>query len=398
MLDKNVWKFGLAGVVAVVAVGSTIDALGNVTRATIPDLAANLLPFESQAPLTVMDRAVMDGARPSMAEVLPVVQRALADQPLNAPALRLLAFANTSEVKSIALAKLAERVTRRDLATQLFLIEDAVRRNNIGEALKHYDAALRGTPSSSEILFPILSTAINDPDIRGAMAQYLTSGTPWFQEFIGYAATMDKSAPAVADLLLQIDMKKAPEQIGVVGPLLLARLVEQKQFDRARRLFGKLPGADRSVIERAEWSKSSTDDRFGVMAWQAAVAPSLSANFNRRADTPELSVFVGSDGSGVALAKLLYLPPGPYALYQSNMVQQFGHTEIRWQLKCLSAEGEALAWKSPDLLSMGANVRTKGPNIAPSCYPQKLELVVLADSSERDLDLLVRDFRLSPVH
>jgi len=81
--------------------------------------------------------------------------------------------------KSDRLFAYAERLSRRNLATQLWEIENAVSRGDIAGALRHYDIAFRTNVKARELLFPVLSNATDDPEIRAALVATLSQRPLW---------------------------------------------------------------------------------------------------------------------------------------------------------------------------------------------------------------------------
>ena len=68
-------------------------------------------------------------------------------------------------------ARRAERVSRRDLANELLLIEATARHDDVATTLTHFDRALLVYPDANQQLFPVLSRALSDPQIRAALAK-----------------------------------------------------------------------------------------------------------------------------------------------------------------------------------------------------------------------------------
>ncbi len=93
------------------------------------------------------------------------------------------------------------KLTRRDLRTQLWAIEDAVARNDIPEALYQYDVALRTQKIGTSLLFPILASALTKAEIRTALIKTMVRGAPWSKDFSIYAAATSASPNSVAQLL-----------------------------------------------------------------------------------------------------------------------------------------------------------------------------------------------------
>ena len=93
-------------------------------------------------------------------------------------ALRQSALAQGVETGAGAqLLRLAQRVSRRDLETQLYLLELRAREGNIEESLRHYDALLLSRPETSSMLLGILARGLGDRDLRKALAEY--AGRDW---------------------------------------------------------------------------------------------------------------------------------------------------------------------------------------------------------------------------
>jgi hypothetical protein len=139
----------------------------------------------------------------------------------------------------------ARSLSRRDLRTQLWSIEDAVRRNDIPGALREYDITLRAIPKLSEILYPILASASTDPAIRPELIKVLGRGAVWGGSFIAY---MGRSIPDPASTAsLFIALKRAGvsvEPAAWTGAI--NALVESKRFDDAWSLYAMVrPRADR---------------------------------------------------------------------------------------------------------------------------------------------------------
>src|SRR3546814_1290750 len=73
------------------------------------------------------------------------------------------AFARGDQAKGERLLAYSQKLSRRDLRTQLMAIELAVAQGDISGALRHYDIALRTKKNAPELLFPVLTSALPDP-------------------------------------------------------------------------------------------------------------------------------------------------------------------------------------------------------------------------------------------
>lgn len=124
--------------------------------------------------------------------------------------------------------------SRRNLQTQLWAIEDAVGREDIAGALRHYDVALRTKAQSRAILYPVLASAIRDAQVRAELVRTLVSRPLWADDFLGYAAKNGENAQATAALLTALHQRNVPIP-EPVNAALIGSMVARGQ--------GGLPGA-----------------------------------------------------------------------------------------------------------------------------------------------------------
>ncbi|MFV3464693.1 hypothetical protein ACNJFH_21305, partial [Mycobacterium tuberculosis] len=94
----------------------------------------------------------------SYARAWRLAQAALQRDPMSVRAVSTLAFLAAEKGNAVQAARLlaySERLSRRDLPTQLALIETKVQANDVVGALVHYDRALRTSKTSEAILVPV---------------------------------------------------------------------------------------------------------------------------------------------------------------------------------------------------------------------------------------------------
>ena len=148
-----------------------------------------VMPFDARAKVKSAEMllARTRASPPAVARARTLALAALRRDPTMAPAWRLLALAASMQGREREAARLfhfAERLSRRDLPTQLWLIEESVSRNDIPGALRHYDIALRTSLASPELLFPVLTRASGDNNVVGPLGTLLASDPPWRETFL----------------------------------------------------------------------------------------------------------------------------------------------------------------------------------------------------------------------
>ena len=139
----------------------------------------------------------------------------------------------------------AQMLSRRNVATQLWSIEDAVGRGDVPGALRWYDIALRTQPEMSNVLYPVLAQAARDPSIRSALVRRLVGNPPWSDSYFAYAAGQKDDLQSTTALFTDLHARgvavPASAQTSLVNLLLDANNIEQ-----AWRFYAAIrPGATR---------------------------------------------------------------------------------------------------------------------------------------------------------
>jgi len=161
--------WGRIAIAAVAAIGlswlTVAVSAANALRQVRPDLAHRIMPFDARANAGLAEQASVRMAqdRAARATAAGLAREALSRDVTVVAAWRTLGLELETEGRrgdAERLIRFAERLSRRDLPTQLWLIEANVARNDIEGALAHYNIALRTSQAAADVLFPILVQAI----------------------------------------------------------------------------------------------------------------------------------------------------------------------------------------------------------------------------------------------
>lgn len=247
-----------------------------------------------------------------------LARASLAHEPGNVLALRslgLVALARSDTDSARAAFDLAERMSRRDLATQIWLIEDAAKRGDIAETLEHYDRALRTSERASRLLYPVLNRAALDPVVRTHLRTLLGKRPPWWSTFYEQFLTQSKSASSLSAVASSIGLN--PHIAGERDLLAatIARLEQLNAYSQAYAFYrAATPGAPiqpdtiRNGSFEAEGSLPPFDwsvfDRRGLAA----------AREGRPENRANTALALLSDGFGTeeVARQTLLLKPGAY--------------------------------------------------------------------------------------
>lgn len=331
----------LTGATLLVAYFSATDAVVNVVHSRLPSAALTIdgddpvaLVRDAQIRLTTGKR--IEGG-PS--QIFEIARRSILELPLNAPALRLYGLVSSANSDLAGVRDqmaLSDRMSRRDSASQLWLIEDAVARNDVAAALRHYDVALRINESSRALLYPVLTDALQEPIIRTRFLPYMTEQPPWLESFLRHAVSNSRDPRAVADLARQAGGFPQGDAYASLDTELLRRLVAEGYYEAAIAHFRRIPGADPATLASLQITPASTVEALKPISWEpysiAGISPILVGSDNGGI---EIESDIDSGYVGPVARKLLALPPGRHALRAEMRGEGFGPGDtVVWSLSC----------------------------------------------------------------
>jgi hypothetical protein len=366
-------------------------ALSGVARLKAPQSALMFMPNESTALAARADQLFFGNPQQPPAAVRTLALAALGEQAINPRAIRLLGYyadVQDDNANAKKFIRMAQRLSRRDAATQLWLIEAYARENDTKQTLVHYDIALRTKPETQSILFPRLLNAIEDQEIRTALKPYIRAENGWGNSFLYYANANSKNLPVLTDLVVEtgglVDRESAKNQeLGLLG-----RLVGEKYFADARRLFLQMPGAKPARMTSAAFDASDRDSRFGPMGWQLIDDPDAGGGFTGKAGNKQvtLSLFANSGTTRPVATKLLYLKPGNYlfSVRLANLDRGEGGF-LRWQLRCPNDASGAPLWT---INSINASLRATFA-VPANCPVQFVDLIASGGKGQTGLEATV---------
>lgn len=318
--------------------------------------------------------AATEAERPTVRKRADALARsALAAEPIGVKALTALGLGAQISGDTAAARRLfvhSDRLSRRELGTRLWLIEDAVARGDVPAALRHYDIALRTEKTAPDLLYPILTAAVDDPAIAVPLARLLSARPPWGESFVGYLGEKTPNPIVGArffGLLRRVGVT-VPEipQIGIVNSLAAAGSPE-----RAWAFYNSFHGG----LDR----RRSRDADFAARR----PAPTV-FDWMTDADLPGVTASMAAGGfdfaapastGGTVLQQTQLLPPGRYRLDGiSADIEQPDDSRPYWQIVCASGR-ELGRVQIPN--SSGDGGRFSGDFVVPAgCSVQLLKLIV----------------------
>ncbi|MCW6531223.1 hypothetical protein NED98_13305 [Sphingomonas sp. MMSM20] len=328
----------MALVAMLAGVSSLKQSLAYSERGIMPELAHQLAPGDGRITALLSEKlSNPEATATDRAEADRLASLALRQDPTAVPALATLgidAQIRGETARARRIFAYAQLLSRRDLRTQLWAIEDAVARGDVADALRQYDITLRTSEYGPDLLFPVLASAIADPAIREALMRTLATKPAWTASFIEYAAVNSPDPRTTFSLLSGL------RRIGVAVPsnakvALVNALLRGDFYDEAWTYYASLrPGANR---------RRSRDSRFTAqfdspspLDWNVIGDAGISASIQRGDKGGVFDFSAPPSVGGAVLRQMQLLPPGDYLLEgHSSNIEQPSDARPYWQLTCV---------------------------------------------------------------
>ena len=377
-------------VCAVLAWSACVSAVVNVVTGYNPTFALGLTPNDPNALVANVDVALSQTNlnQRTLVSKSRDVEAALYGQAINPRGLRqlgLIVDAKGQTKAAQSLMELSSKLSRRDFAAQLWLIEDGVRSGDVASTMTRYDVALRTSAESASILHPILSAALSDDEIQRVFAPYLRTNAPWMASFLSFAINTGNAPVVVANAILKGGGLPDNPNYRIIRSQLLQQLAAKGAFVEAFQYYSQLKAADQRIPTSTAFEKSTVDPEFAPLTWQLQNSSGIEAAFepSQKNDAQHLRVFVNSGERGVVVRKLMGLQSGAYRFSQQIVpVRMESGASAYWQLLCLQNSALSPIWKS-DI--------DKGSLVIPAaCKGQYLELTVAGGAAQNGSEVLVK--------
>jgi len=359
-------KAALAVAAAAVLGWSAIaDALVNITHTRNPKFALRLDAHDPVALVRHAEVLLAAGDADASAKVTAALRESVRAQALNPRAFQLLGFASEGSEASAKIGELmafSNRLSRRNLPTQLWLIEEAVGRNDVARVLELYDIALRSRPSSEAWLFPVLSGAMDEPVIRRHFLPYMHSRPPWLQAFLRTAITTTSNPQAIADLVVEAGGMPQLREYRDFNGQLIGSLASHGDYTGALEFYRRLPRTDPGVTRTAAMTRSTTDPRYAPVTWQIYQLDGIDATFVATSkEGVQIAAQLDTTYVGPIAQKLLQLAPGTYDLVADHDAPDATALSLlTWRVKCAGENGAVLVVRENGLLGTSrTNASTK---------------------------------------
>ncbi len=340
---------GAIRTVAIVAAAApllwiSIGVSGTLSRSPEQNrIALSLWPWGAKPQIT--EASLIVAANPDdipATQIREIATAALMREPVNASAAKLMGLSYALE-NNAALARKyfqqSEVLSRRDLTAQLWLLEDAVSRDDVETALRHYDKALRTSKPIASTLFPILASALDDENVSDQVIALLQAKPLWSDRFLSFAIPKVEKASVLMEMVRKLDFDTSANPI--LAKKIVARLDEiegsgaayaayQQLFLRDRNAFG-------SLLTNGDFSRIPDGSIFDWRLRNGASA------FARRESagggTYRLHLVERGERGGTLASQNTVLAPGTYVVKATAGGLQDGTQILRILVSCTDPTG-----------------------------------------------------------
>ncbi|MGW8192428.1 hypothetical protein [Sphingomonas hankookensis] len=399
---RSLTEWGVRGALAITAAGlgyvSVSHSLAYMIRASAPARAHALASWDGRITALLSEQLSGPDATPADRKRADELARlALRQDPTTVPAVATLGINAQVRGDTTAARRIfaySERLSRRDLRTRLWAIEDAVDRGDIPGALRNYDIALRTSRIAAGLLFPVLASAISDPDIRQALVSRLVQRPIWSDQFLASIAATGPEVRATAILFEALQRRGITLPSGAASAL-VSRLLAENHVGDAWRFYATLtPGADRRVARDPNFTANLTSPT--PFDWVPVIDSGVSATLQRGERGGIFDFSVPPNLGGPILRQTQLLPPGNYEIKGSSIgIEQADDALPYWTLTCPNGRelGRVIVPNSAQ-----ANGRFAGRFTVPAgCMVQQLVLVARSSEQLSGLTGQISEIRLQPV-
>lgn len=264
----------------------------------------------------------------------------------------------------------AESMSRRDVQTQLWLLEERVNAGDIPGALKHYDLAMRTSVPIRQMLLPVLAGSANDPLIAQMLARTLSARPNWWPEGLQAISAVTTNPASYARIIGQIHLDAArPDEANILSEA-MTKLATMGRADLAYDLNPERKATQRTSIRNATFDRPEGLPPF---SWDLTHTEDLSAVIEPRSGGRGNVLSVAGDANGMIARQLVMFPAGSYRLTgRAGRPAEASGGGLKVSLSCANDTQHSLA--STVLLREGIHSFALDITVPPACPAQWLRI------------------------
>jgi hypothetical protein len=291
------------------------------------------------------------------------------------------------------LMKAGDAISRRDGATQLWLLKEAAAKEDWPTTFRHLDAAISTSESAWQQLFPLLTQGLAFPYVREALRQPVQQGRFWISPFLTHAIENSPNPEHIRLLLEDAAPFASDDDLNPLKAKLVARFASLGRVEEASEFAQEGLGADGDVLGNIAITPQTLDPLFAPLTWQIIQQPNIAAD----PDAESGSIFFSASPGprSVPLTRHLVLEPGRYRF--SFVAGAPPISEVaggEWAISCISGNQPVLIATVPvDTRSRNGNAATF--DLPAGCPGAVFSLVVIGDIEGTEAAFSISDISLA---
>lgn len=320
----------------------TLFTASSVMANYSPAQALALNPFNASVKAEIAnDLVYATGDARQTGAAAKLSREALDGNPTLAGAYRMIGLDNARTGKPVKPAIMAATyLTRRDYVANLWLIEDAVKRGRMDQAMTDVDASLRTSLRGRALLFPILGKAIAEPEMRPQFERLFRANPDWLPNFLSYYIGSKHEAAPLAQIILPI-RKQMPASYNQLDRTLIGMMVVQHDFDAARAYERSIAGpaakGSASIIHNSRFEEEGP---YPPIDWHLIRESAYGSDIEKGTKGNRLLVVSDEERPNLVARQLVQLAPGSYRFaVRGRILASNDDAALRWQVDCAEKDG-----------------------------------------------------------
>lgn len=387
---EGIW-IAVVAIIGIVAFVATLQvSIAGAFRTTRPQLSLKMAPLDAIARVRLASQLVTRDEH--LADARSLAMDAIARDALQPGAFRIIAESLDGRepanlTTATALMAQSARLSRRDVATQMWLIEHYGRIGDAERMVRHFDIVLRASEAARRSGFPMLGLAASDPLGQELIIRTLSARPNWAKEFATFTIGSGSDL-AFANRAAQLMLDTADPENRVHYLLLMRRLTEAGLYAQAWDLYGKpglaVAGARELPLRNGGFEAAEDGSPFD---WAFVQEPELWAA-REQADAEEglvLRLAASNGRSGELAWQLLHLPPGAHRIrLRMGNVPDDRYERPEILLTCLARSVSPLTKVVSPTAGTGPHQLEASFVVPPDCSFQRLVIRAAGDRALQD--------------
>lgn len=389
-------------VAAMVGWVATATTLATIVRRSDPVAAMRWWDDAETLASGAMALLQQNQSRATVERARALALRAAEREPVNVAAVRTLGIIadldrRPNEARRYFLY--AERLSRRDLPTQLWLIEDNVRRNQVEGALRHYDRALRASRGTRGALLPVLVRASGDPSVIEPLTRLVSGRPPWWPMFADQLVREGRSMPGLFRVSRGLRLDPGIEEERQLLARFLGRLADAGDFGSAYSLYAQArePGGMSELLRDGGFEASGP--YLPPFDWQLTDEPDLAA-IRRPSEIrrgTSLALEANNGRGGDVARQLLALPPGRYRISLLAGGEGVPSSRPMLSVRCAGEGQQLMRLELPSDAETGTRTGAEFRVASAECRYQWLAISARSETDGSDARAWVDDITIRPL-